>query len=86
MKNKIGQLALMAAMFSQFGESSLPRTNPEDIDTTPKEPVIPKGCQKFTFVESWGTLEVVAMNKKSAMKKYNKWYAENSEPKLPPTP
>lgn len=40
---------------------------------------IPKGCKKYVFKESFGTLEVIAMNEKSAMKKYNKWCAANSQ-------
>jgi len=48
------------------------------LDLTPKEKPIPKGCKKYTYKERFGTLEVIAMNEKSALKKYNKWCAENA--------
>ena len=79
MKGKLGILAAMAAiMGSGYAENSNP-LRPEDIDVSPKEPIIPKGCKKYVFKESFGTLEVIAMNEKSAMKKYNKWCAANSQ-------
>jgi hypothetical protein len=39
--------------------------------------VIPNGCKEYVFNESFGTLKVIAMNEKSALKKYNKWCSEN---------
>lgn len=84
MKGKLGLLAMTAALIGGgFGMDGMGNernaTRPEDIDTTPKEPIIPKGCKKYVFKESFGTLEVIAMNEKSAMKKYNKWCAANSQ-------
>lgn len=82
MKKGLGMIVMGAALMSDLN-SPLDRNSksdlrPEDIDVKPKEPVIPKGCKKYVFKESFGTLEVVAMNKKSAMKKYNKWYDANT--------
>jgi hypothetical protein len=39
--------------------------------------VIPNGCKEYVFNESFGILKVIAMNEKSAFKKYNKWCYEN---------
>ena len=81
MKGKLGLLSMTAALIGGgFGmDNEKNSIRPEDIDTTPKEPIIPKGCQKYVFKESFGTLEVIATNEKSAMKKYNKWCAANSQ-------
>ena len=76
MKNKLAYVAMMAALLSssyETGENNSNPLRPEDIDVTPKEPIIPKGCKKYVFKESFGTLEVIAMNEKSAKKTYNKW-------------
>lgn len=35
--------------------------------------IIPNGCKEYVFNESFGTLRVIAINEKSALKKYNKW-------------
>jgi hypothetical protein len=81
MKSNLGLLAMAAAMMGGgYAENSNP-LRPEDIDVVPKEPPIPKGCKKYTFKESFGTLEVIAINEKSAMKKYNKWCNLNQKDK-----
>lgn len=77
-KGKIGMLTLIAAMMGGNYAENSNDLQLKDIDVKPKEPIIPKGCKKYVFKESFGTLEVVAMNKKSAMKKYNKWYDANT--------
>ena len=41
---------------------------PEDIDMTPPKKVVPEGCRVFN-IEGY---EIVALNEKSAMKKYKK--------------
>lgn len=83
MKKGLGMIAMGAALMldlnSPLDRNSKSDLRPEDIDVKPKEPVIPKGCKKYVFKESFGTLEVIAMNEKSAMKKYNKWCAANSQ-------
>ena len=86
MKGKLGLLLMAAAIMGNgYAENSNP-ARPEDIDTTPKHPVIPKGCKKYFFRENFGVLEVIAMSEKSALKKYNKWCAahksneKNKEP------
>jgi hypothetical protein len=84
-KGKMGALATMAMMLGGLGGvdgfryGSKEKRKDKDIDLRPKNPPIPKGCQKYVFKESFGTLEVIAINEKSAMKKYNKWCAENSQ-------
>jgi hypothetical protein len=84
-KGKMGALATMALMLGGLGqvdgfryEDKEKRKN-KDIGTRPKNSPIPKGCKKYVFKESFGTLEVIAMSEKSAMKKYNKWCAANSQ-------
>ena len=79
MKGKLGMLAVMAAMMGGGYAENSNDLAPQDIDVKPKEPIIPKGCKKYVFKESFGTLQVIAMNEKSAMKKYNKWVASNSQ-------
>lgn len=70
-------LAMMAMMAEKnFGE--IPKETKRKYEPS-KEPkkVIPKGCKEYVFNESFGTLKVIAMNEKSALKKYNKWCNEN---------
>ena len=82
MKKGLGMLAMayaiMADLNSPLDKNSKSDLRPEDIDVSPKKKIIPNGCKKYVFKESFGTLEVIAMNEKSAMKKYNKWCAANS--------
>ena len=80
MKKNLGLLTALALMLGSAGSAQNSNDlRPEDIDVKPKEPVIPKGCKKYVFKKSFGTLEVIAMNEKSAMKKYDKWCAANSK-------
>jgi len=82
MKKTLMVLTTMAAMFDQAMhnyDKPIRRTKLSDLDLKPKERPIPKGCQKYTYKEPFGTLEVIAMNEKSALKKYNKWCAENAK-------
>lgn len=72
--SKMNQLAAMS------GGSFIASGRGNELETftpIPKEPPIPKGCQKYVYKESFGTLEVIAVNEKSALKKYNKWCAAN---------
>lgn len=79
MKSQLGMLAVMSMMMgSEYADNSN-SIKTEDIDTRPKEPPIPKGCQKYVYKESFGTLEVIALNEKSALRKYNKWCNANSK-------
>ena len=73
----IKMLAMMATIMS-IGSANM-GVRAEDIDTSPKEKITPKGCKKYIFKESFGTLEVIAINDKSAMKKYNKWCEQNKK-------
>lgn len=69
----IGILATMMAMASQYDmPSEWGRNNlrPEDIDMTPPKKIIPKGCQVFNI----NGKEIIAINEKSAQKKYQKLF------------
>lgn len=50
---------------SKRGRNNL---RPEDIDMTPPNKIIPKGCKVYNI----NGVEIVAMNQKSAQKKYEK--------------
>ena len=63
---------VMSLILREMGGESM-RVKPNKIDFSPKIPPIPKGCIKYVFQESFGTLEVIAISEKSAYKKYNKW-------------
>lgn len=68
-------------LYAMMAMSSLYNNNEEHISnkkSTKKDKPIPKGCKKYTFKESFGTLEVIASNDKNAFKKYNKWCAKNN--------
>ena len=71
-KNSILALAsLLAGMDNSMDTMSMRGRNPitpEDIDVTPKTKPIPKGCKVFE-IEG---VSIVALNEKSAMKKFNK--------------
>jgi hypothetical protein len=69
---KAGSLFAMAAMMGTIydypGSNERNSIRPEDINVTPKEPVIQKGMKRFV-IEG---VEVYAINEKNAIKKYNK--------------
>jgi hypothetical protein len=71
---KAGSLLAMAAMMGSIydypGSTEKSSLRPQDIDVTPKEPVIQKGMKRFV-IEG---VEVYAINEKNAIKKYNKQY------------
>jgi hypothetical protein len=88
MKGKLGMLAVMDAMMGSGYAENSNSILPEDIDTTPKEPVIPKGCSQYFFNKNGGYNTVkddytvficIASNYKSAKKKFDKWYTSNSQ-------
>lgn len=68
----MGILAAMMAMASQYDNHLERKINlrPEDIDMTPPKKIIPKGCKVFNI----NGKEIVAMNEKSAQKKYQKQF------------
>lgn len=45
------------------------KLDPKDINTTPKDLPLPKGCKKY----SYSGFECVASSEKAALKKYRKW-------------
>jgi len=68
MKNKAALLGLMAmtmATDNRFGSQK----SIEGIHNPTKPKVIPKGCKKFSF----DGFECIAINEKSASKKYNNY-------------
>lgn len=87
MKKSLGMIAMAAALMadlnSPLDRNSKSNLRPEDINVKPKEPIIPKGCQKYYFDEVGNCLYdvkhetavfcCIAINEKSAMKKFNKW-------------
>ena len=70
-------LAMMMAMQEQGIKYNRDEENYREKPKKEPKKVIPKGCQEYVFNESFGTLKVIAMNEKSALKKYNKWCSEN---------
>lgn len=85
MKDKLGMLGMMAAMSIIGGsaENSNPLTSKE-IDTTPKQPPMPKGCKEYMFNKNGGfstekmlrdevVFKCIAASDKSAKKKFNKF-------------
>ena len=70
-QRKLLALAFLASMSESFApqdHNHIPQASPE-----PKEPVIPKGCKEYFF----GEFKCVAINEKSAEKKYKKWQLAN---------
>lgn len=82
MKSQLGMLAVMSMMIgSEYADNSND-LRPEDIDTTPKEKPVPKGCQEYFFNKNRGynskedrhtVFYCVAASLKSALKKFDKW-------------
>ncbi len=75
--NSLVALSTMIAIAadSRYGlESQRNRLSlrPEDIDMTPPKRVIPKGCKVFLI----GGQEIIALNEKSAIKKYNRKFGD----------
>jgi hypothetical protein len=64
-------LAMQAIAMDSLLHNPHPETQnlkPEDIDVTPKSKPMPKGCKVF-LIEG---IEIIALNEKSARKKYSK--------------
>ena len=84
MKDKLGILSMMAAMMATSGyvENSNPLT-PKDIDTTPKEPPIPKGCERYYYnkdgicSKSQSLVYFDAMKPRTAREKWERWLNNN---------
>lgn len=67
----LSALAAIMAMSSQYdlpSERGRNNLRPEDIDMTPPKRIIPKGCQVYNI----NGVEIIAINEKSAIKKYKK--------------
>ena len=77
MRNIVGLLSMFALASSvsqnQFDLGERNNLRPEDIDVKPKKKLIPKGCKVYD-IEG---VEIVALNEKSAIKKYNKLTIKN---------
>lgn len=76
-KRYMKSLSAMLAMMAMIMKDDLPserkrnKMRPEDIDMTPPKKIIPKGCKVFNI----NGKEIVAMNEKSAQKKYQKQFS-----------
>lgn len=67
----LSALAAIMAMSSQYdlpSERGRNNLRPEDIDMTPPKRIIPKGCQVYNI----NGVKIIAINEKSAIKKYKK--------------
>ena len=90
MKGKLGILAVMAEMMASSGYAKNSNSiSPKDIDTTPKQPPIPKGCKEYFFnkegefyngvdgrppiLKTDVVYSCVASSNKSAKKKFDKF-------------
>lgn len=83
-QNKGFSLMMMAAAMLSLdtpnSNTKNKKTSIDDIDLTPKKSPIPKGCKeysfnqdgKFTTIESEIVFKCVAINEKSAIKKFNR--------------
>ena len=76
---KAGSLLAMASMMGSIYDYPGSSTNeknpirPEDIDVTPKKPVVQRGMKKF-IIEG---VEIYAINEKNAIKKFNKQHKKD---------
>jgi hypothetical protein len=74
---KAYSLMMMAAMFEgingQGYDSGKSNITPEKIDVTPKQKPIPKGCSKYQFTHEGEQFFCIAINQKSAERKFNNW-------------
>lgn len=93
---RIGKhLALMSAIAMMTGGMDVIGRREVDIDTRPANPVIPKGCKEYWFNEHGSILSsykgrpslnseysfyCIAINIKSAKKKFDKWKFLNPSP------
>lgn len=87
MKGKLGLLAMAAALMSGgYEPNAINNGNPllpEDIDTTPKMPPIPKGCKRYFYnkegVCNEGRHEVYfdCMKPRNAATKFENWKLKN---------
>lgn len=89
MKDKLGMMGFISAMMSMgegdilgMGKKPDNDLNPKDIDTTPKQQPIPKGCKEYMFNKNGGfstekmlrdevVFKCIAASDKSAKKKFN---------------
>ena len=87
MKKSFELMALAAALSGRFDGLSAGRKNGvrlNDIDFTPKKPLVPKGCKEYFFNHLGDFLnkndglycfKCIAISDKSATKKFEKWVA-----------
>lgn len=79
MKGKLGMLAVMAAMMGSGYAENSNSIRPEDIDTSPKEKPIPKGCKRYYYnkngicCKSESEVYFDAMKPSKAREKYERW-------------
>lgn len=63
-------MALLSNGSPSLGHRGKNPLRPEDLDMTPKPPVVPKGCKLYKFDDGF---ETVASSEKSARKKHEKY-------------
>ena len=79
--------SIMMGMDNGFsmGNQNGNNVTPDKINVTPKEPIVPKGCKRYYFnvlgdCINWDNgqyeFKCIAINVKSARKKFNKWLKE----------
>jgi hypothetical protein len=79
MKGKLGMLAIMTAMMGSGYAENSNSILPEDIDTTPKEKPVPKGCKRYYYnkngicCKSESEVYFDAMKASKAREKYERW-------------
>lgn len=85
MKKGLGMIAMAAALMADLNSplDNNSKTSMNDIDFTPKQPPIPKGAKIYHFDEVGNCLydvehetavfKCIAINEKSAIKKFSKW-------------
>lgn len=83
MKSKLGPLAALAIIsggldFMSTNDNG--KRNVSDFNGEPAKKPIPNGCKEYEYRCEFGVFKVIALNEKSAYKKYSKWY--NNQYKL----
>lgn len=82
MKSKIGMLSVIAAIMGGEhgnGYHDVNNLTPKDIDVTPKDTPIPKGCKRYYYnkeglcTKNDSKIYFDALKPSNAYKKYQKW-------------
>jgi len=75
MRNQMNRIASLLAMgIISHVDNGKNYLNRDNVTVEKPKLAIPKGCQLYIF----GEFECIALNKASALKKYNKWLLNKS--------